>query len=278
MLTDAHCHPFDMVQVFSECEKKRRQLNVMAAASACTTEEFLYHCELSRNAKINNAAALLPCFGIHPQFLSQKCSHKDTEARRNNSGNKTIITDLLNILNDLAEEKQIAAIGECGFDLYSDEYKETETQQEIIFAEQLETALKHDLPLVLHVRRAMHKIFADTKKLAKCKAVVFHTWPGTPEEAQALLSKGINAYFSFGNIIMLNHKKAIKSCAILPSQRLLTETDAPYAPRRGEAFSRWEDLPLILKTMAELRNENINELENIIENNFRNVFGKSSHS
>jgi len=275
MLVDAHCHPYDLVQVFPECEKERRQLNVMAAASACTTEEFLYHCELSRNAIVNNAAALLPCFGIHPQLLSQKSSHRDTEARRNNSDNKAIFTDLLNILDTLAKEKQIAAIGECGFDLYSEEYKATETEQEEIFIEHIKTATKYDLPLVLHVRRAMHKIFPLIKDLAKCKAVIFHTWAGTLDEAQSLLRHGVNVYFSFGNVIMLNHKKAIQCCAQLPAERLLTETDAPYAPRRGEPFSRYADLSLILETMATLRNSNVIELEKEIENNFRKIFYSS---
>jgi len=277
MLVDAHCHPYDLVQVFHESEKKRRQLNVMAAASACTIEEFLYHCELSRNAIVNNAAALLPCFGIHPQLLSQKSEHIEpkvlnTEARRNNSNNKAIITDLLNILDTLAKEKQIAAIGECGFDLYSDEYKATETEQEEIFFEHIKTAIKYDLPLVLHVRRAMHKIFPLVKDLAKCKAIIFHTWAGTLDEAQSLLRHGVNVYFSFGNVIMLNHKKAIQCCAQLPAERLLTETDAPYAPRRGEPFSRYADLLLILETAAELRGENIKELEAEIETNFRKIF------
>ena len=267
MLVDAHCHPYDLVQVFPECERERRQLNVTAAASACTAEEFLYHAELSRNAKINNAAALLPCFGIHPQFLSQKEENKE----------KAVITAQLDTLNALAKEKQITAIGECGLDLYSDEYKATEAQQDEIFIEHLEAAVKYDLPLVLHVRRAMHKIFAYVKKLEKCKAVVFHTWAGTLDEAQSLLRHGVNVYFSFGNVIMLNHKKAIQCCAQLPAERLLTETDAPYAPRRGEEFSRYADLQLILESMAQLRGEDVKKLELQIESNFKNIFEKSSH-
>ena len=262
MLVDAHCHPYDLVQVFPECETERRRLDVMTAASACTTEELLYHAELSRNSIVNNAAPLLPCFGIHPQWLSLNEENKE----------KAAITAQLETLNALAKEKQIAAIGECGFDLYSDEYKATEARQDEIFIEHIEAAVKYDLPLVLHVRRAMHKIFALVKKLEKCKAVIFHTWAGTLDEAQSLLRHGVNVYFSFGNVIMLNHKKAIQCCAQLPVERLLTETDAPYAPRRGEEFSRYSDLQLILETMAKLRNEDVKELELQIEGNLKMVF------
>jgi TatD DNase family protein len=188
-----------------------------------------------------------------------------------------LLNSHLNILNNLARDGKLSAIGECGFDLYSETYKETELMQDVIFAAHLETALTYGLPLVLHVRQAMHKIFTFTKELAKCKAVVFHTWPGSFEEANSLMQRGVNAYFSFGNVIMLNHKKSIKCCALLPENRLLTETDAPYAPQRGENYSSWKDLPLILETAARLRSEAGNkisaaDLETHVEANFRSVF------
>jgi len=251
MLTDAHCHPVDLMRVFPESETERIRLGVLAAASACTPDEFLYHEKLPQ---------VFPCFGIHPQYISVR------------SEMKASCDELLAFLHDSASTGRISAVGECGFDLYSDEFKETEKEQEDVFSRHLEIAVKYELPVVLHVRRAMHKIFAFAKTLAKCKAVVFHSWPGTCDEAESLLRHGINVYFSFGNIIMLNHKRAIKSCALLPAERLLTETDAPYAPRRGENFSSWKDLPLILETTAALRNTNAKDLETQIENNFRKAF------
>ncbi|MCL2441375.1 MAG: TatD family hydrolase [Treponema sp.] len=268
MLTDAHCHPYDLIQIFSNAEDERKKLNVLAAASACTLDEFLYN---------ETLPDVLPYFGIHPQYYTQISSRRDVTFPWNVEA-QGLIRENLEILNNLAEEKRITAIGECGFDLY-EEYKETEAIQEEVFAAQLEIALKHDLPLVLHVRRAIFKIFALTKKLAKCKAVIFHSWPGTLEEANSLLRRGINAYFSFGNVLMLNHKKAIQCCAFLPAERLLTETDAPYAPRRTDKISSWADLPLILETAAALRTQtgnsiNAKNLELQIELNFKNIFKK----
>jgi len=257
MLTDAHCHPFDLICVLPEAETERKRLGVAALASAYSLEDFSYNENLSKSTSKEDAH-IFPCFGIHPQYLSKE----DAE---------TSITDLLNFTETLASEKRIKAIGECGFDLYGEEYIKTEEQQEIVFNAHLETAIKFNLPVVLHVRRAMHKIFTASKRLSKCKAVIFHTWPGTYDEALSLLKHGINAYFSFGNIIILNHKKAIKSCALLPQERLLTETDAPYAPRRGEKFSSYADLSLILETAAKLRSVNIKELETQIETNFYSV-------
>ena len=292
MLTDAHCHPSDLSSFFPEFEEERRCLGVLAAASACMKSEYAQYYELSRNAVLNNSVPFFVCMGIHPQIFKIKNEQltKNNEQRTMDKEQITInneqfmegyekfdFCDLMETLELLASEKQIAAVGECGFDLFNNAFRETEALQERFFLPQIEIAIRHELPVVLHVRRAIHRIFSFSNLLAKCKAVVFHSWPGTFEEAEALLRKGINAYFSFGNTILLNHKQAIRSCALLPPDRLLTETDAPYQPRRGHFFSQWSDLPLILESASALRIEagnkiSINDLENQIEINFRKVF------
>jgi TatD DNase family protein len=133
--------------------------------------------------------------------------------------------------------------------------------------------------MVIHVRRAMHKIFAASSELKKCRAVIFHSWPGTMGEGEALLRRGINAFFSFGNTIMLNHREAMRCCALFPVERVLTETDAPFQPLRGKNFSCYADLGRILEAMAALRHEDgganasAAEMEKIVENNFRAAFG-----
>jgi Tat protein secretion system quality control protein TatD with DNase activity len=59
---------------------------------------------------------------------------------------------------------------------------------------------------------------------------------------------------------------------------LLTETDAPFQPRRGEKYSVWADLRLIIETAVTLRNEaenaitDVKTLESQIEENFKKVF------
>lgn len=259
MLTDIHCHPYYLARVFPQAEQERVGPPVIAAASACGAQEFYFNENLAKK-NYGKDIALLPCFAVHPQQLTEESGNRETE-----------------ILNLLASEKRIAAVGECGFDLYNTAFRETEAAQEKIFASHLEIALKYDLPVILHVRRAMHKIFSFIKTLKKCKSVVFHSCPCTFEEGQSLLRQGVNAYFSFGNIILKNHKQAKRSCALLPVERLLTETDAPYQPRFKENFSSWADLPLILETAYSLRREagyknSVKELENQIESNFRKIF------
>jgi TatD DNase family protein len=264
MLTDAHCHPADCTEHFP-AEEQRRQLGVMCAASATTAEEFAYCERLSHEARgDDNAAPLLPCFAVHPQMPAVK--------------QLAVSSEQLAVLEMLAAEGRVAGVGETGFDLFNAAFRETEKVQDDLFAAHLEIALRHDLPLVIHVRRAMHKIFAHSAALKKCRAVIFHSWPGTAGEGEALLRRGINAFFSFGNTITLNHREAMRCCAVFPAGRLLTETDAAFQPPRGREFSCYADLARILEAAAALRREagtqgsTAEELEMIIERNFHAAF------
>jgi TatD DNase family protein len=265
MLADAHCHPYDLAQYLPSAEDERRRLGVICAASATTIEAFEYCEKLSGEAKNANAPALLPCFAVHPQM----------PAFEKANGQKTTWQDGLVLLDSLADQGRLAAIGETGFDLFDAAFKETEKIQDKLFAAHLATALCHDLPLVIHARRAMHKIFAHAALLKKCRAVIFHSWPGTKGEGEALLRRGINAFFSFGTPIMLNHRQAMHCCATFPASRLLAETDSPFQPLRGQPFSSFADLGHIVQTMAFLRGhpETDETMGKIIEANFRSAFG-----
>jgi len=264
MLTDAHCHPFDLARVFPEAEAQRRRLGVCCAASATDTEECAFNEELARKADVDGAAGILPCFAVHPQMPAAKTSYENS----------------LEALESLAGQGRLAAIGETGFDLFNAAFRETEAVQDRLFAVHLETALRHGLPVVIHARRAMRKIFGAARLLSKCKAVIFHSWPGTTGEGEALLRRGVNAYFSFGAAILLNHRQAMRCCAVFPADRLLVETDAPFQPLRGQGFSQWADLPRIIEAATALRREaadtdqtlNPKELETQIEENFNAAF------
>jgi TatD DNase family protein len=244
---------------------------VICAASSTTEAEFLFHEGLSARALAEGAPPILPCFAVHPQMPGP-----GDDLRHFNPP--------LELLERLAAGGRLRAVGEAGFDLYGPEFRETEKLQDELFARHLETALNYGLPLVIHVRRAMRKIFACSAPLKKLPAVIFHSWPGTLGEGEALLRRGINAYFSFGAVILLNHKEARRCCASFPADRLLTETDAPSQPPRGREFSRWADLPLILRGMAEPRRAGggpggsggdltVEDLEKTVDGNFRRAFG-----
>ncbi|MDR2701305.1 MAG: TatD family hydrolase [Spirochaetaceae bacterium] len=279
MASDIHAHPVDLLRLFPGAEAERRSLGIACAASAWNGEDFSRHEEMAAAARTDGAAPLFPCFALHPQLPAYMIAREKSPAE---TAAATVMSvgdfrDKLDLLEDLAARGRLAAVGETGFDLYSAEFRETEAIQDDLFAAHLETALRHDLPLILHVRRAMHKIFPHTKALKALPAAVFHSWPGSPDEGFSLLRRGIRAFFSFGAAILHNHKNAVLSCTALPAEQILLETDAPYQPLRGREFSSWADLSVILRSAAAIRKESgkpggePEELENITDGNFFSI-------
>ena len=266
-MTDAHCHPWDLLEHNRDAEQERRKTKTAIASSAWNLKEFEYHEGLARKAREDAAPTVFCCFALHPQLSA------DGDFPFSGS---------LQLLSSLAEESRLDAVGETGFDLYDARFRAGEKIQDEMFASHLETALRFDLPMVIHVRKAMHKIFPFAKDLKKLPAVVFHSWPGNRGEGEALLKRGINAYFSFGSIVLKNHKEAMTSAAQLSADRILLETDAPYQPLRGKTYSSWIDLSAICSCIADLRKEagspcfTSRELEKQTTINFFNVFTRKN--
>ena len=65
MLTDAHCHPRDLLLRFSQGEEERQRLGIACAASAWNREDFSCHEELARQG---TSPRMVCGFGVHPQL------------------------------------------------------------------------------------------------------------------------------------------------------------------------------------------------------------------
>ncbi|MBQ4014740.1 MAG: TatD family hydrolase [Treponema sp.] len=225
----------------------------------------------------NSSARLFPCaqpssprvlqsFGLHPQAPFD--GEADFALR-------------LEFLEGLLRERRVQAIGECGLDFFTPEFSAKRAAQEKAFAAQLEAAARHKVPVVVHARKAMQEIFAAAAALKKVPAVVFHSFAGSPADARSLLSKGINAYFSFGKPIVNGAKKAMHCVRALPIERLLFETDAPYQKLKGEKATSPAEIADVYQAAFELRTAGIPyearpsfiDFSAEIEKNFRAVFG-----
>ena len=132
----------------------------------------------------------------------------------------------------LAKNKKAVAIGEIGLDYHYDGY-DAERQQEI-FENQIKLANELSLPAVIHCRDATEDMMKILHRTTPDKFVV-HCYSGSPETAKELLKLG--AYISFTGVLTFkNAKKAVHSCEIIPSDRIMLETDSPYmapVPFRG---------------------------------------------
>ncbi|MDR1388939.1 MAG: TatD family hydrolase [Treponema sp.] len=273
-MTDAHVHPADLSLLFPQAEAERRSLNIACAASAWSSPECERNEALAAKARDEGAAPVFCCFALHPQLPS--ALRRETPGADNPASFS--FDDELEKIRVKARGGVISAIGETGFDLYNAAFKETENEQQNLFERHLEIAVSCQLPLVLHVRKAMHKIFAYTRQLKKAPAVVFHSWSGTYDDGVSLVKRGINAYYSFGTAILLNHRRARECCGAFPAARLLVESDAPYQPPRAREYASYRDCPHIMDGMYNLRRENgekRDELEKIVDENFYRVFNGS---
>jgi TatD DNase family protein len=130
-----------------------------------------------------------------------------------------------------ANRDKAVAVGETGFDYYhltrGREDKQKQTQR-VFFSEQVKLALQLDLPLVIHTRNAA----ADTISLVKecgIKRAVIHCFSEDPAFACKLMEWSDEIYFSFSGILTYQKALPIRETArILPLNRILVETDAPF--------------------------------------------------
>lgn len=175
---------------------------------------------------------IVRAFGIHPQ---------------------NPVLENADFLEGLLREKKIGAVGEAGFDFFSDEFRENAAAQEEAWNIQLQLAQEYGATLVVHARRAAQKIFEYTPKLKKLRAVVFHSFATSALDARSILRRGVNAYFSFGKPILNGAKKAISCVKFLPEEKLLFETDAPFQTLRGERATPPSDIARVYQCAFELR-------------------------
>lgn len=260
MLVDAHFHADDLFEHDPGFPSRYLATGVIGLASVHD------HAGLQATKRIMaSAGPYLISFGLHPQQP---------------------VMDEATRLQTLAVTRQIAAIGECGFDFFGTmplwvRNDENLRAQKMVFEFQLELAERHGLPLVLHLRRADDQLFAYARRLSRLPAVILHSWGGPANVALDFRARCPNARFSFGGSILNGNKKARASAASLPAGAILSETDAPFQPPREaplpgasliREYSTIEDLPAIIRELSGLRAVDPAQVQEQINANFMEVF------
>jgi TatD DNase family protein len=128
----------------------------------------------------------------------------------------------------------VAGIGEGGFDLFYEH--SARDQQEVAFRAHVQLAHELDRALVIHSRDAWDDTFAVLADIGVPPRTVFHCFTGGPDEARRALDLG--AHLSFSGIVSFKNAGDVRAAAALvPLDRVLVETDAPYlapVPHRGK--------------------------------------------
>lgn len=182
---------------------------------------------------------------------------------------------LLPFLVSILQKGNINAIGEAGFDLFTEEFSKHIKDQEEVWMMQLELAIQYQKPLIIHCRKGLDRIFSSVQKLKKVPAAVFHSWAYPPQEAYSFRNKGVNAFYSLGKPLLNNHKNAQLSASSLPLEWILLETDGPYQTLKGEKITSPCDIVKVYEKVSSLRGVEIETLSQVYTN-FIQVFSPSA--
>ena len=204
------------------------------------------------------------CIGVHPEG--------ETEFNENE-------------FEEMVKSSKVVGIGECGLDYFKLDpasAKATADKQKELFIKQIEFAIKHDKPLMLHIRSSSRDSFdayEDALGMLENYKKEFgdrlrgnvHFFAGDVSIAQKFLDSGFT--LSFTGVITFTHDydEVIK---YIPQNSIMSETDAPWVapvPWRGKRNEPTYVIEVI-KKMAEIRGEDFETLNNAIIQNAKRIF------
>lgn len=251
--SDVHCHltdrrfADDLDTVIERAESAGLKYIVVNGLEQQTNRQVL--------AMADKYQIVQPALGIYP-----------TEAL--DSVANFSVADELTFIDQQAKEKKLFAVGECGLDahLVGDE---TFAEQEQVFEQLCNIALTNDLPLIVHSRKREQRV-AEIVIAHGLKRVNFHCFSGRVKLAQRLADDH-GYWFSIPANSRVNSGFQ-RMMELLPIERILTETDAPYlAPIRGDR-NEPRNVVLTVQHLAEIRNLNIEAAAVQLGKNFNELF------
>ncbi len=177
----------------------------------------------------------------------------------------------LKLIEELAKNKKVVAIGEIGLDYYWE--KENKELQKEAFIKQIELANKLGKPIVIHTREAV----ADTIDILKNKIQVekkgiFHCCPLNPE----LIKEGVKLgfYISFSGNVTFKNAKSERAVKEVPLDKLLIETDSPYLspePLRGKRNDS-RNVKFVAEKISNILERDIEDIAKITYENTNKIF------
>lgn len=175
-------------------------------------------------------------------------------------------------LQERLERPKVVALGEIGLDYHwMEDPKEV---QEKVFRRQMAIAREHQLPISIHTREALEDTYAILKD-EKVQTIggIMHSFSGDGEWAKKFLDLGM--YISFSGVVTFKKATEVQEAAqVVPQDRLLVETDAPYlapVPYRGKrnepGYTHY-----VVDKIAELRQEAVADVAAYTTKNAHRLF------
>ena len=202
----------------------------------------------NKNRSIFNIMA-----GLHPAYVS-------------NNNDKEIDLVVENL-----KKHDCVAVGEIGIDLYWK--KKFLDQQKLLFEKQIELALDHNLPIVIHCREAFDHIYKILKKYSQNQLRgVFHCFTGNEEQANKICD--MNFKLGIGGVVTFKNGGLDKFLNKIDLKNIVLETDSPYlapTPYRGKRNDS-SYLIYIVDKLSEIYGVENHEIATITTNNAKELF------
>jgi len=197
--------------------------------------------------------------GIHPHDAKDVAAHTMVE------------------LKELARSEKVVAIGETGLDFHYD-FSPRQDQRRV-FEAQLEIARELNLPVIIHCREAFDETIDILEQFigvkGSLKGVVFHCFGGSAQQARIVLDHGF--YISFTGVVTFkNANKAREAAKIVPTDRLMLETDCPYmspAPMRKQKINEPALMVHTARFLAELKEMELADFARAVTATSKSFFG-----
>jgi TatD DNase family protein len=188
-----------------------------------------------------------------------------------------VVEDLekdLKVIEELAANPRVRAIGETGLDFFRTP-ENLRDRQKYSFARHIKMAKEHKKALVIHDRDS-HRAVLDLLIQEGAPAnTIFHCYSGDAEMAKECIANEYILSFA-GTVTFKNAPELREAVVLVPIEQLLVETDSPFLapmPNRG-ALNTPAQIPNTLRVIADLRNESVDYLAGAISENAERIFGK----
>ena len=187
-----------------------------------------------------------------------------------------VVTDLeadWAIIEKLAQEPRVRAIGETGLDYFRTP-PELRKRQQDSFKWHIDLAKRTNKALVIHDRDSHDDVLSVLLEVGAPEKTVFHCFSGDVEMAKICIDRGYILSFA-GTMTFKNAPALREAVKLVPHDQLLVETDSPFLapmPHRG-ALNTPAQIANIVRAMAAERNEDVAELATALSDNAERIFG-----
>ena len=206
----------------------------------------------------------------HPRILAAVAIHPNEAPAYADAGR---LDEAIGVIDELAAQPRVRAIGETGLDFFRTAEAGLPAQFES-FEAHIALAKKHGIAMQIHDRDAHDAVLETLERVGAPERTVFHCFSGDADMAR--IAGELGYWLSFaGNVTFKNAQNLRDALAVIPRDRILVETDAPFltpTPHRGRPNAPYL-IPVTVRFMAAELGVEVDELCAQLAANTLEVYG-----